>query len=160
MSVTVVSRRVAATPARSAAAAWTLIVDLIAPKGTAARAELDGLAGIGMAIVASEAMRESPLVVRGSGPLLRIYCVYDERAILGEGLSEDPLPWCPIDGDWAMSLPCPAEDLSWVQPALTRISTRVTARNLAEQAPASEVAQQGQEAVNLGDIDTEAFLRP
>ena len=38
-------------------------------------------------------MRNSPVVVHGVGPRLRVYCVYDEDAILEEGVSEEPLAW-------------------------------------------------------------------
>lgn len=161
MSATVVVRRVAATPARPAAEAWRLIVDLIAPAGSAARRELDAVASVGMSLVAAEAMRTAPIVVGGVGPRLRVYCLYDDEAILGEGISEDGLTWCPTDGDWAMSLPCPKEDLGWVQTALARASTRVTARDQAEPVP-TETNDATEKAAtdDRGDrLDLEAFLR-
>src|SRR6266536_2943872 len=132
MNPTVVARRVAATPARSAADAWRVIVSLVAPAGSEARQELDRVGGVAMSLIADEAMRDSPIEVVGVGPRLRIYCLYDTEAILGEGASEGPLAICPTDGSWLMSLPCPKEDLDWVQEALSRVSTRVTARDLKE----------------------------
>lgn len=158
MTATIVVRRVAATPARSAAEAWVIIADIVAPRGSAARQELDRVAGIGMSLVAAEAMRDSPIVVQGAGPRLRVYCLYDDEAILGEGASEDPLSWCPTEGDWAMSLPCLPEDLSWVQAALSRVSTRITARDQAE-AGSSETNSPSKERDDLGPVDVEAFLR-
>jgi hypothetical protein len=159
MSVTIVVRRVAATPARAAAEAWTVIANLIAPPGSDARREIDAAGGIGMSLIAAEAMRNSPIVMQGVGARLRLYCVHDDEAILGEGVSEEPLAWCPTDGDWAMSLPCPEEDLSWVQSALTKVSSRITARDLVATAPSGatreRVARTGEAA-----IDVEAFLRP
>jgi len=157
---TVVVRRVAATPARSAAEAWGVIADLVAPQGKAARQELERVAGIVISLVAAEAMRDSPVVVRGVGPRLRVYCLYDDEAILGEATSEDVLSWCPTDGDWAMSVPCPPDDLSWVQAALARVSARITARDQDKAAP-SETPEPTREARDaLDPVDMEAFLRP
>lgn len=113
MTAAVVARHVAATPARPAAEAWRVITNIVTFPGPA-RQELERCAGIAMSLIAAEAMRDSPIVVHGVGPRLRIYCLYDEEAILGEGLNEDSLSWCPTDGNWAMSLPCSSEDLSWV----------------------------------------------
>jgi hypothetical protein len=160
MSQTVVVRRIAATPARPAAEAWRVIAGLLAPYENAARQELSRVAGVTMSLIAAEAMRHSPIVVHGVGPRLRVYCLYDEEAILGEGASEEPLGWCPTDGEWAMSLPCPPEDLQWVAAALARVSTRVTARDLAEAAPSGTREQARAANSELGPVDLEAFLRP
>lgn len=160
MTATVVVRRVAATPARSAAEAWAIIADLVAPRDSTARQELDRAAGMAMSLIAAEAMRESPIVVHGVGPRLRVYCLYDDEAILGEGASEDVLSWCPTDGDWAMSLPCPSEDLSWVQAALARVSVRITVRDQAESAPSETQEQTRLASRELGPVNLEAFLRP
>ena len=84
----------------------------------------------------------------------------DTAAGYGEGASEDALSWCPTEGDWAMSLPCPAEDLSWVQAALARASARITARDQ-EEAALSETQPQTRKAHDeLGPVDVKAFLRP
>lgn len=154
----VVARRVAATPARPAAEAWRVITKIVTFPGPA-RQELERCAGVAMSLIAAEAMRDSPIVVHGVGPRLRIYCIYDEEAILGEGLNEDSLSWCPTDGDWAMSLPCSSEDLSWVAAALARSSLRVTARDFAEAAP-TEGEQVSATHGELGIVDLGAFLRP
>lgn len=157
--MTVVVRRIAATPARSAAEAWAFIAALLAPPGCSARDELDRVAGIASSVIAAEAPRESPLVVCGPGPRLRVYCVYNEDALLGEDVSEDSLPWCPTDGSWALSLPCPAEDLAWVQRALAAVSSRVTARD--EAAEWTEEVEPAPSARNeTKAVDREAFFRP
>jgi hypothetical protein len=56
-----------------------------------------------------------------------------------------------------MSLPCPEEDLSWVQAALAKKSKRVTARKLGEKLDTD--ADEGRSAA-AATIDKEAFLRP
>ncbi len=159
MTITLVSRRVAATPARPAAEAWKVITDLVTMQGPA-REELGRCAGFAMSLIAGEAMRESPIVLHGVGPRLRIYCLYDQEAVLGEGQTEDVLSWCATCGNWAMSLPCPSEDLSWVAAALARISSRVTARDLAEATPGEGGNRSSADRAELGAIDLGAFLRP
>ena len=161
MSATVVVRRVVATPGRPAADAWAVIADLVAPPGSAAREDLAAVAGIAISLIAAEAMRESPIVVHGVGPRLRIYCLYDEDAILEEGSSEDPLSWSPTSGDWGMSLPCPRDDLAWVQRALADRSDRITARDWSGRAPSEDEPNPSQKiAANADTIDVDAFLRP
>ena len=63
------------------------------------------------------------------GPRTRIYCLYDDDAIDGSDANEDPLGFDPLKGDWSVSLPSPADDLSWVQDALKVHSDRITARD-------------------------------
>jgi hypothetical protein len=110
-------------------------------------------------VLASVALSRG-IVVWGVGPRLRVYAVHDEDAMLGENVFEDPLTWCPTDGEWAMSLPCPKEDLSWVQASLARSSKRVTVRELG--AAALDEPSDGAEWTTQahGSVDLEAFLRP
>lgn len=88
MSQTVVVRRIAATPARPAAEAWGVIVDLLAPPGSIARQELDRAGGVAMSLIAAEAMRDSPIVVHGVGSRLRLVL---------------PLRRLPEDQDWSFA---------------------------------------------------------
>ncbi len=128
--MTVVSRRIAATPARSASSAWGVLVDLIAPTAGPARTELQDIAGIGSCLISDEAMKSDACVVYGSGPRLRVYCVYDDDAVTGENTNEAALTFNPTTGDWQMSLPCHADDLDWVQKALKKQSTHVVAHEM------------------------------
>lgn len=128
--MTIIARRFASVPARSAVDTWKAIVGLIAPRpNSPARQELDAVAGVACSIIASEV--SGPIVLYGSGPRLRIYCIYGDDAIEGENINENPLSFVPTDGDWHMSLPCPADDLEWVQRKL-QTSFRVSARDEAE----------------------------
>jgi hypothetical protein len=63
------------------------------------------------------------------GPRTRIYCLYDDDAIDGSDANEAGLGFDPLQGDWRVSLPCPAEDLAWVQSALEAKGSRITARD-------------------------------
>lgn len=124
-----VSRRVASTPVRTAAATWKQVIDLLAPSESApARVELLKVRGVACSSIASEATKDCPIVVFGGGPRVRVYCVFGDDALTGDGVDESPLVTAPTDGDWTMSIPCLAEDLSWCRGELASISNRVTAR--------------------------------
>ena len=155
--MTVVSRRVTSTPARSASASWDVIVKLVTAAGSPARQELQGIEGIASCIIAEESLKSDPCVVFGSGPRVRIYCLHNEDAIAGEDANEAALTFNPTEGDWQMSLPCAADDLEWVKKALSERSTRVTARKVgtAVDDEPSNASKSSTGAV----IDREAFLR-
>jgi hypothetical protein len=128
---TVVARRVASTPVRTAAQTWDLIVELFAPdRESDARSELERAAGVACSAISSEAPRDAPIIVRGGGPRVRMYCAFDNDAITGDGVNEAPLSRCPTDGDWSMSIPCPPEDVDWCKRKLSSISSRITVRSL------------------------------
>lgn len=80
---TVIARRVASTPARSAAETWKRIVSLLAPEPRSdARAELNKATGVACASIASEATKDGAIVVWGGGlraHLLRLRRRCDHR---------------------------------------------------------------------------------
>lgn len=157
----VVARRIIATPARHASKAWAKIVDLIAPdQNSPARKELESVAGIASSLISEEAFKDAPAVVRGKGPRVRFYCLYNEDAISGEKASEAALATVPAEGDWKMSLPCPTDDLKWVQAALRNKSTRITARDLSEPVTdEDENSQRENTSAKVVTINREAFFR-
>ncbi len=128
---TVARRTFRSTPAREALATWSAIVDLLT-RGIdgAARSELLAVAGIAASVIADHAPEGAPIVATCDGPRTRIYCLYDDNAIDGSDANEDPLGFDPLKGDWRVSLPAPADDLSWVQAALKEHSDRIIARDL------------------------------
>lgn len=153
--MTVIARVIKSVPHRSADDTWTKIVSLLArDQNSAAYRELLSIAGIAGSLIARESMTE-PLVVFGSGPRVRIRCLYNEDAISGDGASEGALPTNPTAGDWNMSLPCPKEDLTWVSKALVKKSSRITAREMGT-AVDDEVRESSAQSVIT--IDKEAFL--
>lgn len=155
MTATRVRRTFVATPARSASATWCAIVDVVAPEGTHARSELLGVTGVAASLIASEVWGTAPAIVSGVGPQVRIYCLYDEDAIVGDNANEDGLSWSPTDGNWIMELPCPPEDLVWVRSALADVSERISAID----ATVKKVAATGELARDVPEIDVEGFLR-
>lgn len=156
--MTVVSRRVVSTPARSASASWDVIVKLITTPGSLARQELQGIEGVASCIIAEESLKTDPCVVFGSGPRLRVYCLYNEDAIAGEDANEAALTFTPTEGDWRMSLPCAADDLEWVKKALGERSTHVTAREAGTAVDDPQPSNASASSTGAV-IDREAFLR-
>jgi hypothetical protein len=152
---TVVSRIFAGTPKRDAAQTWAAIVDLLTQgKNEAARKELLSVAGVAASTLADQAAKDAPIVVTCDGPRTRIYCLYDDDAVEGSDANEDSLGFDPLTGDWRISLPCPVDDLTWVQGALKKHSTRITARD-----PAEEVAKAAdKQTANALVFDQKGFL--
>ena len=156
--MTTIARRIIATPVRSASETWAVIVNLLAAQAESpARQELQAVRGIASSLITDEAMKSSPIVVSGSGPRIRIYCLYDEDAMIGDNAKEDTLAFDATAGDWQMSLPCPADDLIWVQASLAKHSTRITARDMTTAVDAEENQSTTTKAIQ---VNMEAFLRP
>jgi hypothetical protein len=89
---------------------------------------------------------------------VRIYCLYNEDAIEGDEANESALAFNPTTGDWKMSLPCPAEDLEWVQKSLGAKSARITARDM--DLSVEEVGKDSRaEGVAAEAVDMEAFFK-
>jgi hypothetical protein len=157
--MTVVSRRICATPARSASAAWNVIVELVTRPGSDARHELLNIEGIASCLIAEESLKTDPCVIFGSGPRLRVYCLHDDVAIVGEKANEAALTFTPTEGDWRMSLPCAADDLAWVQKSLGERSTHVTARETGTVVDDEAASASASATAATAVIDREAFLR-
>jgi hypothetical protein len=153
---TVASRTFRSTPQRDALQTWTAIIALLTQgKASAAASELKAVAGIAASLIADQAPKDSAIVVTCDGPRTRIYCTYDENAVDGSDANEDALGFEPLKGEWQVSLPCSADDLSWVQSALKQHSSRITARDLAAAASAEkDAATQAQTLI----LDPKGFL--
>ncbi len=156
--MSVVARNFISIPERTASATWSAIIQLLAPNSRSEAAlELASVAGITSSLISREAMTE-PVVVCGSGPRVRIYCLYNEDAVEGDDANEAALPSNPTAGDWEMSLPCPADDLAWVQEALKAKSKRITARDM-NTAFDSEQETSNQKSAEETVVDLEAFFK-
>jgi hypothetical protein len=128
---TVVRRTFRSSPQRDSSATWAAIVDLLTSgQAGAARTELSDVAGIAASVIADQGPKGAPITATCDGPRTRIYCLYDEDAIDGADANEEPLGFDPLKGNWSVSLPCQKDDLSWVQTALKKHSSRITARDL------------------------------
>ncbi len=154
--MTVVARRIVSTPVRGAAETWTVITNLLASAHGDGRRELERVAGVACSLISSEAPAADAIVVRSNGPRVRVYCLFGEDAISGDDKAESSLATYPTNGDWSMSLPCPEEDLAWVQTELALQSKRITARKLGEAVPGDEPAS---ESKTGNAVSEAAFFR-
>lgn len=135
---TVIRRTFTSSPVRDAHETWTAIVALLTKAcPQAVRDELVAVSGTATSIISDQAPGKVPIVVTCDGPRTRLYCIYDDDALDGSDSNEEALSYDPLKGNWAISLPCPAEDLSWVQASLGRHSERITARDMADAASAT-----------------------
>jgi hypothetical protein len=132
---TVIVRRVASTPVRTATQTWQQILEILAPDPkSSARKELAIAAGVACASISSEATKDAAIVVRnGGGPRVRVYCIFDDDAMTGDGVTEDALPKSPTEGDWKMSIPCLSEDVAWSRAELAAIAHRIAVRSADEE---------------------------
>ena len=153
--MSVVARRIRASPVRTAAESWDVIAELVCQDDETARKEFAMIAGIASALIALESFKEQPLVVVGSGPRLRVYCLYDEDAIVGDDGNEDGLSWKPTEFEWTAFLPCHKDDVKWISKNLKDKSVRFHAYDVAQEIDAD--ATEGR-VVGL-KIDAERFLQ-
>ena len=156
--MTVVVRSFVSIPERTAWATWSAISQLLAPEAnSAASVELASVAGIASSLISREAMT-APIVTCGAGPRVRVYCLYDGDAVEGDDANETMLSFNPTANDWQMSLPCPDEDLSWVQNALKAKSKRVTARDMDTAFDSKEEKEASKKGTVETVVDLEAFF--
>lgn len=154
---TVATRSFRSSPQRDATETWSGIVELLTQgKDSDARRELRAVAGIASCLIADQAPMSAPIVATCDGPRTRIYCLYDDDAVEGSDASEDGLGFDPLKGDWKLSLPCPKDELSWVQPALKKHSNRITARDLATGIATDRASATNSQSLTL---DVEGFLK-
>ena len=155
--MSVIARRFVSIPERNAIATWKAISALLASDPTSPPAcELASVAGIACSLITREAMT-SPLVVYGSGPRVRVYCLYNEDAIEGDDANESALSFDATAGDWKLSLPCPADDLTWVQNSLKSKSTRISARDMTTQV--EDESDNDAPESSGSNVDLEAFFK-
>lgn len=150
------ARTLRSTPHRDALDTWKAIVELLTQGRTGAdRNELLAVGGTAASVIAEQATKDAAIVVTCDGPRTRVYCIYDDDAIDGSDAKEDALGYDPLKGDWKVSLPCPVDDLDWVNASLKRHSSRITARDSVE-ATGSETAKSDAQAALV--LDPKGFL--
>lgn len=119
-----IRRDVASIPVRSAQETWAAIVDLVTGDDSVDAEQLDAAASIMESIIADEQPSAVPIVFRGSGPRVVIYCLYNEEAMEASS-AIDSLDAKPTAGDWRMTAPCEAEDADWMNNALKDRAPRI-----------------------------------
>ncbi len=152
-----VRRGIASIPVRTAAETWQAVVDLITGAGSVDAATLKAAASVMESLIADEHAATVPIVVKGNGPRLVIYCLYNENA-MEAGKDIDKLNWVPTAGDWAMTAPCEAEDVSWMNKTLKERAPRIAAHDVADEPDDSEEEAGAQDSALK--IDWGALDRP
>lgn len=156
---TVVVRRINATPVRTSSEVWDVICQLLAPDAaSAARTVLNRVSGVACSAIASEVPADHEIVVYGTGPRIRFYCLYDDDAIAGEDASESELSEVPTNGDWRMSIPVTEDDYEWSARAIKTCAPQITVRKAGDDlAEDSEQKAAGRAVMR---INLEGFLKP
>ena len=120
-----IRRDVASVPLRSAKETWDAIIDLVSGNGTVDRDQLENARSVMECVIADEQPATVPIVLKGGGPRMVIYCVYNEDA-MEAGLDVDTLIDVPTAGDWHLMAPCEEEDKEWMNSSLKDDASRVT----------------------------------
>lgn len=152
-----IRRDVASIPARSAKDTWRVVTDLVTGADTVDRDQLDAAASIMESLIADEHLAKAPIVFKGAGPRVVIYCLYNEDA-MEAGLDVEPLKDNPTAGDWRATAPCEAEDADWMNNILKNRAPRVAVHDI-DQPPDEE---KGSKAVQVGadfEIDWGALAK-
>ncbi len=154
--MSVIARRIRATPERSAVETWKFIVNLISATSSGVRRELEAATGVAACMIADETPGVAPIIVAGCGPRLRIYCLYGEDAITGESSNEAEVTWNPTAEEWTLWLPAPSEAIGWVRAELAKCGRRILAYDPEEEEPSTTPKREG-----LAELGTniEAFKR-
>lgn len=119
-----IRRDVASIPVRSAKETWRAIQEIITDSDSIDADQLDAAASTMESVIADEHAEKVPIVVRGNGPRLVIYCLYGEAA-METGNKVERLNWNPTGGDWRLTAPCEKEDVDWMNETLSKRAPRI-----------------------------------
>jgi len=151
-----IRRDISSIPSRSAKQTWAAIVDLVTARDSVDAHQLEAAASVMESLIADEHPATVPIVFRGSGPRLLIYCLYDEQA-MEAGLAVDRLNFNPTAGAWRVTAPCEAEDVDWMNKMLKERAPRILVHPVDE--PPKDAEEPTQDAKGF-DIDWGVFNRP
>ncbi|PKP68247.1 MAG: hypothetical protein CVT83_05880 [Alphaproteobacteria bacterium HGW-Alphaproteobacteria-5] len=152
-----IRRDVASIPARSAKETWRVITELVTGTGTIDRGQLDAAASIMESLIADEHPAKVPIVFKGAGPRVVIYCLYNEDA-MEAGLDVDPLKDNPTAGDWRATAPSEDEDTDWMNKTLKDRAPRITVHDV-NQPPEEEEGGKAPQAGADFEIDWGALAK-
>jgi hypothetical protein len=154
-----VRREIASVPLRTAGETWQAIVDLITGDGSTDAGTLKTAASVMESLIVDEHPASCPIVVKGEGPRLVIYLLYNEAA-MEAGKDIDPLTWNPTGGpEWQMTAPSEAGDVGWMNSTLKSRAPRITVHDAAvspvdaDEADDNAAAQGQALKINWGVLD-------
>jgi hypothetical protein len=151
-----IRRNVASIPARSAKETWRAITDLVTGTDSVDSDQLDAAASIMESLIADELLASAPIVFKGAGPRVVIYCLYGEDAMEAE-LDIDQLIDNPTAGDWRATAPCEAADNDWMNKTLNSRAPRICVHDVSEEPKEEETGKVPQNSALT--IDWEALRK-
>jgi hypothetical protein len=126
-----VRRDIASIPVRSAGETWQAILDVITGAGSVDVETLKAASSVMESLIADEHPATVPIMVKGQGPRLVIYCLYNEAA-MEAGKDIDAITWNPTGGaEWKMTAPSEADDVTWMNNTLKTRAPRITVHDVA-----------------------------
>lgn len=153
--MTVVARRVASVPVRTAVETWERIIELVTAPGSA-RDELAGVTSTAAMLIADEQTKDAPITITGGGPLVRVYTVHADDAVEHDDADEAELPFDPTSGDkWTLSLPASGADVA-IAEAIVAVAPHVEVRDVdaaTEDRATSEAALAREVTFDLGELE-------
>jgi hypothetical protein len=118
-------RDIASVPLRTGEATWEAIIGLITGPKSVDAAQLTAASSIMAMLISDEIHSGEPLTLVGDSARVVLYCTFGSDAlIMGDEI--DPLPHNPTEGDWALHVPCAADDLDWARKTLLTRAPRIT----------------------------------
>jgi hypothetical protein len=157
-----VARRFLASPARLSSDTWTAITKLVCKGQANATSEFGKVSGIASALLNDELFKLHPFVVKNKGPRLRVYCIYGQDAIAGEGKNEDTLSWNPVADDWHAYIPCSQEEFKEVSALLKSKSANFSIYNIDKGLPDESAESESKNKTanaQTTTVDWEAFKK-
>jgi hypothetical protein len=143
-----VRRDIASIPKRSAGETWKTIIELITGSGTVDKKTLERASSIMETLIADEHPAKKPIVLKGAGSRLVIYLLYGENAMEAD-LEVDKLSWNPTAGDWSMTAPSDADDVTWMNNALKDRAPRIKIHDVDAAVEDEEESASGEQALKI-----------
>jgi hypothetical protein len=154
-----VRRDIVSLPVRSAGETWQAIIDLITGSGSVDAETLKAAASVMESLIADEHPTTVPIVVKGNGPRLFIYCLYNEAA-MEAGNDIDAINWNPTGGSgWQLTAPAEAGDVTWMNGGLKTRAPRITVQDVAFP-PGDDDTDSATMSADALKIDWEILDRP
>jgi hypothetical protein len=149
--MSIISRRFAACPARTASEAWIAIVNVIGAESESVKTQLLDITGLIASIISEETPASNAITVIGNGPRLRVYCLYNEDAI-GDDANEASLTWKPFESNWEIYFPVEKSDYEWVSKLLKEKNTRFKTYKAGEGIADEEAEEKSKSASNFNQL--------
>ena len=113
--MSIIIRKIASSPKNNASKTWDIITEIVCHKSLDHRKEFLKVKGGVCSVISEKTPKDRPIIIRGNGPLLRIYCLYGDDAVDSEEVSEDVLNWNPLSKNWIVYVPCPKSEIDGLQ---------------------------------------------